>query len=445
MGGTRFDVAVIGGGPAGSVAALVLARGGARVALVDKATFPRDKACGDMVGPRGLRLLADLGLPTPEGPHVGDMLIVGPTGRRVRLPSAEGLTYPGHGTAVRRSSFDQTLHRAALEAGAASFSARAEVPLVREGSSAEGRLDGYRLSTGEELEADFVIGADGATSGVATSAGLVEPSRVLWGFAIRTYVPQPVELAAIVTWEPTPWNAFPGYGWAFPASGGANIGLGIATRSNRHAGARVVRALPAFLAHLGAIGLLAGSPSEPPGRPLGGWLKMGIVGTTPAAGTVLLVGDAAGLINPLQGEGIAQAMSSGRLAAAGDPDGPGPCGRALSTRHCGCASSVSAHHCRGPVGPGWATTRHRHAGPAAHRGESPRFRRRGVGGLLERVARRRSPGQAPVSGQRHHPGRTHGDQPHGRGALVRPGLGRGSPTGDAGSWVQTPRVRGAQL
>jgi len=65
---TRFDVVVIGSGPGGSVAALVLARGGARVALVDKASFPRDKACGDLVGPRGLRLLADLGLPTLEAP-----------------------------------------------------------------------------------------------------------------------------------------------------------------------------------------------------------------------------------------------------------------------------------------------------------------------------------------------------------------------------------------
>jgi menaquinone-9 beta-reductase len=319
---TRFDVVVIGSGPGGSVAALELARGGARVALVDKATFPRDKACGDMVGPRGLRLLADLGLPTLEGPYVGDMLVVGPKGKRVRMPSAEGLTYPGHGTAVKRSFLDEMLHGAALEAGAVSFCARAVEPLLAEGSS-EGSIDGYRLSTGQELRADFVIGADGATSGVATAAGLVEPSRLLWGCAMRTYVPKPIELAAIVTWEPSPWKAFPGYGWAFPAAEGANIGLGIATRSNRHAGAQVARALPAFLAHLGAIGLLDGSPSEPPGRPLGGWLKMGIVGTTSAAGSVLLVGDAAGLINPLQGEGIAQAMSSGRFAARAILTSPG--------------------------------------------------------------------------------------------------------------------------
>ena len=68
---TQFDALVIGSGPAGSVAALVLARGGARVALVDKASFPRDKACGDMVGPRGVQLLADLGRPVEEKRSTG--------------------------------------------------------------------------------------------------------------------------------------------------------------------------------------------------------------------------------------------------------------------------------------------------------------------------------------------------------------------------------------
>jgi len=264
-----------------------------------------------MVGPRGLRVLADLGLPLPEGPDVGDMLIVGPTGRRVRLPSAEGLTYPGHGTAMTRTAFDAMLHDAALAAGVIPVTARAEEPL-----ESAGHIDGYRMDTGEELRADFVIGADGATSGVASAAGLVDPAKVLWGFAVRTYLPQTVDLAAIVTWERRPWQAFPGYGWVFPgADGGANVGLGVATRADRRAGAAAVRALSPFLGHLHTIGLLDSPP--PPELPprLGGWLKMGMVGTRPASGRVLLVGDAAGLINPLQGEGIAQAMRSGQLAA----------------------------------------------------------------------------------------------------------------------------------
>ena len=106
MGEGRFDVLVVGGGPAGSIAALVLARGGARVAIVDKVRFPRDKACGDLVGPRGVQLLDDLGVKIPGSRQVGDMVVVGPTVLRVRLPCRPGITYPGYGFASPRATFD---------------------------------------------------------------------------------------------------------------------------------------------------------------------------------------------------------------------------------------------------------------------------------------------------------------------------------------------------
>jgi flavin-dependent dehydrogenase len=103
----------------------------------------------------------------------------------------------------------------------------------------------------------------------------------------------------------------------------ANIGLGIGTLADRQVGADAVRALPAYFDHLVDLGLLARAPVSPLPRRLGGWLKMGMVGTTPAAGCVLLVGDAAGLVNPLQGEGIAQAMTSGRSSAEAVLGSPG--------------------------------------------------------------------------------------------------------------------------
>jgi geranylgeranyl reductase family protein len=317
----RFDVLVVGSGPAGSVCAAVLARGGARVALLDKAAFPRDKACGDLIGPRGVRVLDELQLPLPGGPRVGPMVVVGPTGRRVRLPSATGLTYPGYGLAASRSTFDAALHAAAAGAGAVALTGRADEPRW-----SDGRLDGFRSSTGLELRADFVVGADGAASRVASAVGLVAAERVLWGFAVRAYHPQTVELPAIVLWEPESGRGLPGYGWLFPgADGGANLGIGVGTGPHRQAGSAAVRALPRFAAHLRALGLLDSgrSRARPVAHRLGGWLKMGMVGSVPAQDRVLLVGDAAGLINPLQGEGISQALQSGRWAAEAILHSPG--------------------------------------------------------------------------------------------------------------------------
>jgi geranylgeranyl reductase family protein len=318
MSGRRFDALVVGAGPAGSIAALVLARAGARVALLDKAVFPRDKACGDLVGPRGVQLLRDLAVEVPDTSRVSDMVVVGPRGNRVRLPAPPGRTYPGYGLVVPRSAFDATLQRAAIAAGAQFYEGRAGEPIER-----DGRLDGFSLTSTTRVRADVIIGADGATSRVAEAAGLVDPKRVLWAFAVRTYLDEPVEVPHIMLWTPTPGVGFPGYGWVFPAGEGqANVGLGVGVLADRTAGRRAARDLDAFLAHAARVGVLHDRPPARPGaRPLGAWLKMGLVGTTPARDRVFLAGDAAGLVNPLQGEGIAQAMDSGRAAAESILDG----------------------------------------------------------------------------------------------------------------------------
>jgi geranylgeranyl reductase family protein len=314
----RFDALVVGSGPAGSIAALVLARGGARVALVDKMAFPRDKACGDLIGPRGVQLLRDLHIDIPGASHVSDMVVVGPTGNRARLPAPPGRTYPGYGLVVQRSLFDTTLQRAAVAAGAEVLVGRADEPI----SDDQGRVAGFALSSvtrtaNGRVRADVIVGADGATSRVAEVAGLTDSARVLWGFAIRSYLDAAVELPHIMFWTPEPRAAFPGYGWVFPAGAGrANVGLGVGTLANRTAARRATRDLDAFLEHAARVGVLDARASAPSReRPLGAWLKMGLVGTTPASDRVFLVGDAAGLVNPLQGEGIAQAMDSGRAAA----------------------------------------------------------------------------------------------------------------------------------
>lgn len=316
----RYDALVVGAGPAGSIAAMVMARGGARVALVDKARFPRDKACGDLVGPRGLQTLAELGVEL-DGPRVGDMAVVGPSGRSVVLRATPGRTYPGHAVVAPRARMDAHLHRLAVDAGAEAVTGRAGEALYDD----EGRLAGFVVDPDKggplRLTADLVIGADGALSRVGAAAGLVNDSAVLWAFAVRTYLPGSPPLPRIHFWEPSRMAGYPGYGWVFPGEDGqANVGLGVGARGDRRAGARAARDLSRFVA---AAGL------DPSGieRTLGGWIKMGMVGTDPARGRTILVGDAAGLVNSLQGEGISQALGSGRAAAeaflAGGADGAG--------------------------------------------------------------------------------------------------------------------------
>lgn len=324
MSGQRFDVVVAGAGPAGSVAALVLARAGARVALVDKAAFPRDKACGDLIGPRGVRLLSDLGISVPEAGQGRDLLAVGPSGRRVRLPAFPGRTYAGHGIVVPRTAFDDALRRAAIEAGAAGV--RGRISGVDAGPG--GRVRALITSDGQRLAGDVIIGADGALSPVARLTGLLRPDRALWGFAVRSYVPAQVPLPLLVLQDAQPWRIYPGYGWLFPgADGQANVGIGIGLGSTR----RMVplRAdLARFCEKLRTAGDLA--PGVQPGPLTGGWLRMGGTGSPLAAGNVLLAGDAAGLINPLQGEGIGPAMISGRLAAEAVVAGPGEAARSYA-------------------------------------------------------------------------------------------------------------------
>jgi flavin-dependent dehydrogenase len=205
------------------------------------------------------------------------------------------------------------LQHAALDAGAELFDGRADEPIHD-----DGRLDGFVLSSASRatahVRADVIVGADGATSRVAEVAQLVDPDRVLWGFAVRTYLDEPIEVPHIMFWTPVPRAGFNGYGWVFPAGNGrANVGLGVGVLADRTAGRRAARDLEAFLDHAARVGVLSEETRR--ARPLGAWLKMGLVGTTPARDRVLLVGDAAGLVNPLQGEGIAQAMDSGRAAA----------------------------------------------------------------------------------------------------------------------------------
>ena len=208
-----------------------------------------------------------------------------------------------------RLVFDDALRRTAIASGAQPVRARISAVEQDPGGPVRALIAG----DGRRFAADVIIGADGALSPVARLAGMLDSGAALWGFAIRAYVPAEVPLPLLVLLDAERRRIFPGYGWLFPgADGAANVGIGVGLGHQRRQ-AQLRGELDRFCSMLRAAGDLAGDAQ--PGSVIGGWLRMGGAGTPPAAGNVLLVGDAAGLVNPLQGEGIAPAMVSARLAA----------------------------------------------------------------------------------------------------------------------------------
>jgi geranylgeranyl reductase family protein len=287
----KVDVLVVGAGPAGSSAAIHLARGGARVLLADKARFPRDKPCGGGLTGRALkRIPID---PSPVVERDVDRFEL-----RLRYGSrfARSHTEPLIRMTQRRR-LDALLAEQAAAAGAIfRDGARVEVTELAEGG-------GSALVGGETVRAGVVIGADGANGIVARAAGLGE--GIVRGVALEGNVPLDelqgdLERTAVIELAVAPG----GYGWVFPKGDHANLGVGGWGSEG-----------PRLRDHLGRLAEAHGLSLDALTDLRGHRLPMRRLGTPVAAGRVLLVGDAAGLVDPLSGDGMYEAFVSARLAA----------------------------------------------------------------------------------------------------------------------------------
>ncbi|WP_198962075.1 NAD(P)/FAD-dependent oxidoreductase [Pseudonocardia sp. MH-G8] len=293
------DVAVVGAGPAGSAAALrvLQLRPDARVLLLDAATFPRDKTCGDGIAAHALDLVEGLGVPgvSALGPPVPRLRLRSPGGRVVDRLCAR----PNR--VVRRTVFDAELVAAATARGA-----RLHRHRVRR---LEVRAD--RVLVDDVAAARVVIGADGANSVVRRLLGApgAPPSTV--AVAVRGYAPVTLDPdALVIEFAPGP---YPAYAWSFPLpGGGANVGYGVFDRRGGGSRAELVEALRA---------LLPGQEPDP-ATVRGHHLPLSTGPRHQPDGRVLLAGDAAALVNPLTGEGIFDALASGALAGRAALLGP---------------------------------------------------------------------------------------------------------------------------
>jgi geranylgeranyl reductase family protein len=316
--GGAYDAIVVGAGPGGASAAYWLAAAGRRVVVLDKATFPREKVCGDGLTPRAVRCLLAMGVETAgDGWARADGLRIIGAGTTLELPWPELSEFPGYGLVRTRLDLDGLVLDRARAAGADVWEATSVTGPITDSSGTVVGVNFEQNGTSEQLRAPVVVASDGAASRFGTSLGGARlPDRPM-GVAVRTYYESPRSRDRYLESYLELWRGsdlLPGYGWIFPLPGGlVNVGLGLLNTSPHFGHVHYRELLDDWVAALPAEwGLRRDSRI---GKVRGGPLPMGFSRKPVARPGMLLVGDAAGVVNPFNGEGIAYAMETGRMAA----------------------------------------------------------------------------------------------------------------------------------
>ena len=316
------DVLVVGAGPGGSAAAWALATAGVDVLLLEKTEFPREKVCGDGLTPRAVKSLVDMGIDTSDANgfirNRGLRIIGG--GMRLELPWPELATYPDYGLVRPRMDFDDLLARQAQKAGARlQTSTNVVGPVLDEA----GRVVGVTAKVGPEkvdttYRAPLVIAADGVSARLALALGINKRDDRPMGVAVRRYYTSPRThddmLESWLELRAENGDLLPGYGWVFGVGDGtSNVGLGLLNTTKAWKDTDYRKLLQSWV---------GGMPEEwqyreefATGPIRGAALPMGFNRQPHYTRGVMLIGDAAGAVNPFNGEGIAYAMESGLMAA----------------------------------------------------------------------------------------------------------------------------------
>jgi geranylgeranyl reductase family protein len=318
------DVIVVGAGPAGSTTAFYLAQAGLDVLVLEKSRFPREKVCGDGLTPRAVKALVGMGINVSEQDgwvRNKGLRVIG-AGKRLELPWPELASYPGYGLVRTRHDLDQTLARRAQQAGAKLLEGVTVTGPVIDDRT--GQITGVIAEGGEGQEPSprtytsrIVVAADGNSSRLSVAMGLRKRDDRPLGVAVRTYYRTPRhDDDYLESWLDL-WDGdrlLPGYGWIFGMGDGtANVGLGLLNTSAAFGHTDYHALLRRWLKSMPAEW---GYTEENRTQPIrGAALPMGFNRTPHYHRGLLLAGDAGGMVNPFNGEGIAYAMESGEILA----------------------------------------------------------------------------------------------------------------------------------
>jgi geranylgeranyl reductase family protein len=304
------------------------------VALVEKKVFPREKTCGDGLTPRSVRQIADMGIEGAlTGAHRFSGLRAHAFGKVLDLPWPEHPTFPSYGYVITRHDLDAIVNERAVKAGATVWQGTEAVEPILDGAAPGAEAVGgaglpscvgavvKEKSSGatRTVRARYVVVADGANSRFGRALGTARDRDQPLGMALRGYYSSPGHdhtfIESHLDIRDGDGNLVPGYGWIFPLGDGrVNVGVGLLSTDHRWKGVNTSTLMDHFVAWAPKEWEL--SPATSLGAPTGGKLPMGLAVGPRVGATTLVVGDAAGTINPFNGEGIAYGYETGRLAAA---------------------------------------------------------------------------------------------------------------------------------